>query len=197
MFQSLKQVPAESILSYKAAGIVPFHSSVSSSATGISDDGWFLLGRDTRRRSKASARVWCDFGGKIDRKTDLSDPWMTALREFGEETAGALNGWIPSPVDVRVVVWNSAGKYLLFVTNSPPFNVSNCSLSLAPEKDALAWVRGEDLIGRALALPSVAPIAAHFEPNTSSVMNHVSVVAFPFFLYSFRIMADAMAKSKQ
>lgn len=192
MYQSLKHVPVEAISSYKAAGIVPFHGSSIA-------EGWFLLGRDTRRRSKVKARVWCDFGGKIDRKLDLDDPWITATREFGEETAGALNGWSPVENDVRAVVWNGSGKYLLFLAESPAFDVAHASLRSAPEKDLMAWVKGCDLMERAAALPTpaaVLPMEGFSSPKES--MSSCQVVAFPFFLYSFRVVADAtIAKTKQ
>ncbi len=196
MFPSIKHVPLEAISSYKAAGIVPFHSSFSSSSSF--SDGWFLVGRDTRRKFRGASRVWCDFGGKIDRKLDGNDPWSTAVREYGEETEGALASakWSPQEEHVRGVVWNKAGSYLLFLAECPSFRLSKWILPAKSEKDCLAWVRGKDLLDRSLQLPTPAallPMKGYLAPDEGAESG-VDVVAFPFFLYSFRIIAESSAK---
>jgi hypothetical protein len=138
--------------------------------------------------------VWGDCGGKVN-SGDNGDPWRTALREYNEESLHHNFKWQPAQEDVSCVVWNSSGKYLLFVTKCPELEFGSPISTTVREKDRFAWVKGEELFARALSLPvhadSFRPMRGFKTPHDTGVADE-EVVVFKFFLFSCRRIVDSI-----
>ncbi len=135
VFPSLADVPEAALAGYKAAGVLPCFRDGS--------EVWFLVGRD-QPRNRRGDDVWSDFGGKVKRE-DGNDQWVTAEREFSEETADLGLAWHPKQGDAMSVVSNTSGKYLLFVVSAPRITVPSSIIFPYGDKKQFAWVKGLDV----------------------------------------------------
>ncbi len=179
MFASLHDVPAEALSGYKAAGVLPCFRD-------RSDDLWFLVGRDHPRRRHGND-VWSDFGGKV-KQVDGKDQWVTAEREFGEETADLALQWRPDKGDATAVVSNTAGKYLLFVVTAPRISVPSSLLFPNGDKRQFAWIRGDEVaLQCSKAQHKVfSPIAGHAAPGEIADPK-ARVNLYGFFAHTIRL----------
>jgi hypothetical protein len=157
LFRRSLEIAPDVRLQYRAAGVLPH----------FRKDGrsWFLLGRDAQRQSDEMA--WSDFGGKVE-QLDGGDPWVTAVREFREETEPLQLPWVPADSESGPAVWNPGGKYVLFLSPSPSFLVPATRVfDKALEKRQFAWVRAKDALEYALD-KTMPPLNGYAEPSENA-----------------------------
>jgi len=106
-----REIPMDLLKYYRSAGIL-VHSKTATQKRVV------LLGSE--RRSDG-VEVWSEFKGK--REPHEFFPQQTAIREFHEETNNFFSGlpinWEDELKKSSLVVWNEAGKYLMFFCELP------------------------------------------------------------------------------
>ena len=174
LFRSSLDISSDVRMKFKAAGVLPYFRKGGRS--------WFLLGRDAMRNNDEMA--WSDFGGKWD-KADGRDPWVTAAREFCEETRVLGLTWMPSEETAGPVVWNPEGKYLLFLAPSPSIVVPATRVfDKTEEKRQFAWVHAKEAVMYALD-KNMPAIKGYAEPSENAPPV-VHIHLFRFFATTLR-----------
>jgi len=136
---------------YRAAGVLPL---------ALREGGvWVLLGTEPT----AQGERWLGFGGK--REAGDADPRATALREYAEESGGALEA--PRLLPARYYDWRA--KFVLYFgwidyTDAlPSFSDAEAALQPTLNKRQLRWFPLDDLLrGDAFALDGAFPIKPWF-----------------------------------
>lgn len=178
---------------YAAAGILPISVAPSDRSTAVA-----LLGLEVRRKESC----WNDFGGKVETSDRAQGGILaTALREFREETCGAIptdrleeedkaqdqqHYLLPQPC-----VWGESGRYLLFPRRIDYVDVThlqNAKQEIVQSGSAQQILDANKTEFRWVPLPQLADAIAHGSPVLSP-----DITLARFFFSNLRIKG-AMAR---
>jgi len=169
-----------------SAGILPY--------TIVNGSIHFLLGLDTKEG------CYSDFGGRSERD-DANDPSKTAIREFYEETCGAVLNASEIHLDDSMLVNSitfSNAKYYMYVLHipwSPHYSthflkISNFLRHIHAnkkylEKSNICWLAAEQLQSVKLRSIFRATLIRHKESITAKITEHNGKMDTPWVLSSF------------